>query len=223
VLQEIKAAGTELERSSTKDCELWYRGSSRRSYPLLPSLFRGYPNPNRSKMWDHIWQQEQDLYWEFASRARQLHGKVDDDWDVLFTMRHYGVPTRILDWTETLGVAVFMALHDFASGMAQPVVIDEKDPPCVWVLNPYELNYCSLGGKEWDLYAPKNLGWDAKENTYYGYSELLLEKSIGWEGPVAVYPEQRNDRMQAQRGWFTIHGDDFAPIDQRRERDSYLR
>jgi len=116
-----------------------------------------------------------------------------------------------------------MALHDFASGMAQPVVIDEKDPPCVWVLNPYELNYCSLGGKELDLYTPKNLGWNAKENTYYGYSELLLEKSIGWKGPVAVYPEQRNDRMQAQRGWFTIHGDDFTPIDQRKDKNKFLR
>jgi len=80
VLQEIKVGGTDLERGSTEYCELWYRGSPRSSYPLLPSLFRGYPSANRGKMWDHIWQQEQDLYWEFASRARQLHGKVDD-WD----------------------------------------------------------------------------------------------------------------------------------------------
>ena len=175
-------------------------------------------------MWSHIWHQEQDLYWEFASRARQLHGANLSDWDILFTMRHYGVPTRILDWTETFGVAVFMALHDFGSGMPQPIVIDDDDPPCVWVLNPYELNRCSLNSKNpEDLFDPKNLGWDEDEGIYYDYSELLLEDGVDWRGPLAVYPRQRNDRMQVQRGWFTVHGDDFTPIDQRTDAHTYLR
>jgi FRG domain len=224
VLQEIRAAGKALEQRSKEFFDLWYRGSSRSSYSLLPSLFRGYRNPNRKKTWHHIWGHEQDLYWEFASRARQLHGKVDNDWDILFTMRHYGVPTRILDWTETFGVAVFMALHDFGSGMSQPTDVDDDDPPCVWVLNPYELNRCSLRHEDpTDLFDPKNLGWNKKEKAYYGYSELLLEPRIGWGGPIAVYPQQRSDRMQAQRGWFTIHGDDFSPIDQRKDKDTFLR
>jgi hypothetical protein len=192
---------------------------------LLPSLFRGYPQPKkkRDKVWQYVWEQEQDLYFEFASRARQLHGSVDDDWDILFTMRHYGVPTRVLDWTETLGVAVYMALHHFGSGMPEPVSATAKDPPCVWLLNPYELNRRSTKGSANDLFDPKNLGWDAEEGVYYGYSELLLEDGIGWNGPLAVYPRQRSDRMQAQRGWFTVHGDDFTPIEQRRNRERYLR
>jgi hypothetical protein len=224
VLKKITDAGADLKRRSKGYFDLWYRGSPRSSYPLMPSLFRGYPDPNDDKAWLHIWHQEQDLYYEFAARARQLHGKVDNDWDILFTMRHHGVPTRILDWTETLGVAAFMALHDFASGMAQPTVFKDDDLPCIWLLNPYELNRCSLEESDpTDLFDPKNLGWDEDEKTYYSYSELLLESCIDFDGPRAVYPQQRNDRMQAQRGWFTIHGDDFSPINQRKDEDKFLR
>ena len=226
VLRQIRQAGAELkDEAGEGNFELWYRGSSRRKYPLLPSLFRDYPLPEEKgdKVWRHVWEQEQDLYFEFASRARQLHGSVDDDWDILFTMRHYGVPTRVLDWTETLGVAVYMALHHFGSGMPEPVAAAPKDPPCVWLLNPYELNRRSTKGNANDLFDPKNLGWDPDEGVYYGYSELLLEDGMGWDGPLAVYPRQRSDRMQVQRGWFTVHGDDFTPIDRRRDRKRFLR
>jgi len=225
MLSRVKAASAELEASATHYFEPWYRGSPHGSYSLQPSLFRGYPTPKKKhdKTWSHIWHQEQDLYWEFATRARQLHGHVDDDWDILFTMRHYGVPTRVLDWTETLGVAIYMALHDFGSGMPTPKVPSAKDPPCIWVLNPYELNWRSTGGTVSDIFDPKNLGWDVDEQTYYGYSELLLEGGMDWDGPRAVYPRQRSDRMQAQRGWFTVHGDDFTPIDQRKSHRQYLR
>lgn len=221
-LQNILRAKKELDEEKTEFCEIWYRGLSRSDHRLLPSLFRNYLEPNEDDTWTHIWEGEQDLYFEFASRARELHGVVDDDWDILCTMQHYGVPTRLLDWTETLAVGVYFALHGFSKGPGIPTVFDPKAPPCVWLLNPYELNVYSAGGAR-DLFDPKNLGWDEGEKAYYGYSELFFEGGMCWDDPIAIYPRQRTTRMQVQRGWFTIHGDNFVDMTMLEHQDKFLR
>src|SRR5262249_50093528 len=88
------------------------------------------------------------------------------------------------------------------SGMAQPIDFDDDDPPCLWLLNPYELNRCSRGEKgPTDLYDPKNLGWDEREKAYYSYSELLLETCIGWDGPIVTV---KMDHLLRKRNWGEI-------------------
>lgn len=224
VLAEIQARSKELEDCRTGYCDIWYRGHTRGSQRLLPSLFRKYKDPNANNAWAHIWEQEQDLYWEFASRARELHGVIDEDWDILFAMQHYGVPTRLLDWTEILAVGVYFALHRFVPSAGVPSAVDAKDPACLWLLNPYELNTHTVGnGKRRDLFDPKNLGWDEKHREYWGYSDLLLDGSMDWPHPIALYPRQRTHRMQVQRGWFTIHGDEFVPLEGLKKHTTFLR
>ena len=223
-LGEIQRKSDELNVSRTKYFDIWYRGQARKSYSLMPSLFRGYPKPNSDKTWKHIWAKEQDLYWEFSARARELHGVIEEDWDILFAMQHYGVPTRVLDWTETLAVGVYFALHRFSGTPGDPVVVDPTDPPCLWLLNPYELNTRGMGkGESKDLFDPKNLGWDDDLREYFGYSDLFLEGKLDWNGPVAVFPRQRTTRMQVQRGWFTIHGDEYVPLESLKHQKSFLR
>lgn len=224
VLAEIQARSRELQESSTGYWDVWYRGHTRGSQRLLPSLFRKYRDPNAKDAWNHIWGHEQDLYWEFSSRARELHGVIDEDWDILFAMQHYGVPTRLLDWTETLAVGVYFALHGFAPSPGVPNAVDPKDRACVWLLNPYELNTWTVGnGKRRDLFDPKNLGWSEKHREYWGYSDLLLDGGMDWRYPIALYPRQRTNRMQVQRGWFTIHGDKFVPLEILRNQKRFLR
>ena len=145
---------------------------------------------------------EKDLFWEFSARARELHGNIEGDWDILFAMQHYGTPTRLLDWTEILGVAVYFATLGLAATGGLANVRREISPPCVWVLNPYAMNKWSGWGD--DLVYPANLG---------SYEDLLGGDKIGWEKPVAIYPRQRNQRVHAQQAWFTIHGDKFMPIE----------
>jgi hypothetical protein len=218
----IDSTCRELEKEKTHFFEPWFRGHPSIGYELTPQLFRPYPNPNAKKQKKLIREQEQDYYWEFASRARELHGVVEEDWDILFAMQHYGVPTRLLDWTENLAVAVYFALHDFSAQPGVPLDPKKRHRPCVWVLNPYELN--ALMPEVRDLYDPKNLGWDESRREYWGYSEMIIEEEgedgIDWELPIALYPRQRTNRMQAQRGWFTIHGTDFRPLE---ANDRYLR
>lgn len=207
-LSAVEAVRTQLGCGTDSTDEAWFRGHTKSSFQLLPSLFRTFDNPREK--WEEIWNTERDLFWEFSARARELHGVLEDDWDFLFAMQHYGTPTRLLDWTEVLGVAIYFAT----------LGIDEEnennsdaDPPCIWVLNPYKLNDSS-SFETGDLIYPKVLGWSEEEGTYYSYGELLMETGVDWDWPVAIYPRQRNPRLHAQRAWFTIHGDKFEPMNE---------
>src|SRR5215207_183630 len=68
--------------------EPWFRGHTRGDYALLPSLFRYFENPNDEDTWEKAWNMESDFFWEFAARGRELHGVIEEDWDVLFAMQH---------------------------------------------------------------------------------------------------------------------------------------
>jgi len=192
-LSDVRKAEQKLEFDPEDD--RFYRGHADGSWKLLPTLLRDYKGGKVDEV-------ESNLFFEFQARAKELHNLQLEDWDVLFFMRHHRVPTRLLDWTETLGIALYFALEDKPAGQTKP----PTKPPCIWVLNPYKLNND-------DLVTPRNLGWNNKEESYYDYGELLVDtRKWPWSKAVAIYPQQKPARMSAQRGWFTIHGENRSPI-----------
>jgi len=207
--------------------EAWFRGHANSSHSLLPSLFRAFEDRNPGQGWQRIWNTESDLFWEFYARARELYDSIQDDWDILFAMQHYGTPTRLLDWTEVLGIALYFAVLGVDEFREKDELGNQVPPPCIWVLNPFKLNEIagrwSFREREADIVFPKFLGWKQNEGRYDGYGELLQGNNIGWESPTAIYPRQLNPRIHAQRGWFTIHGDCFEPIESIEGHENYLR
>lgn len=130
--------------------ELWFRGVSMRTYSLIPSLFRCFVDkaPSIKQLRDL----ESDLFFEFLAKARFTQGAGLTEWDVLFLMQHYRAPTRLLDWTEVLHVAVYFAVAYRAT--------EEHEPARIYVMNPYLWNKKHGYGR--DLYAPRYFGWDEK-------------------------------------------------------------
>jgi hypothetical protein len=130
------------------------------------------------------------------------------DWDTLFTMRHYGVATRLLDWTSSLGVALYFAVYEAADGAT----------PRIWILNPFKLNKITTENDS--IQVPRYLANYVKGvSDDADYGDLLANQTndgIGWENPIAIQVPQRDVRLFAQRGYFTIHGDDARPIDQQK-------
>lgn len=192
-IEELKQ---ELDFNPWEEC--FYRGESRSDYDLMPSLLRKKYDDDEDLMWT-----ESSLFYEFSARAKSLHHIGADDWDILFYMRHHGVPTRLIDWTETLGVALYFSMLN-----------QHKDSkPCLWLLNPYKLN--DLTWKTRELISPKFLlnPYDDDVDYVYLYSDFLENpKSFEIKNPVAIYPPQKSDRMLAQRGWFTFHGTNNEPL-----------
>jgi hypothetical protein len=180
--------------------EYWlFRGQQDSGYQLIPSLHR-LSGIGKSRVQEEVRRIESDLFFEFQARAHQLHTRTMGDWEYLFYMRHYGVPTRLLDWTECLGIALY-----FAVGISGP----SPAAPCVWILDPWGLNEDNWRIR--DLVAPRFLKGDG--NLDYGDILGDPEEKFPWDGPIAIYPMQTNVRLAAQKGVFTVHGNMVGPLD----------
>jgi hypothetical protein len=182
-LEALQTAKRELGNPK----EVWYRGHSRLHYYLTPSLLR----------YTSGLQKEKELFDDYVRMASRLLEARSNDWEMLFDMQHYGVPTRLLDWTEVLGVAIAFALYDSR---------ENTEDSAIFVMNPTALNNKSgiAGIKQ----APDDL------DAVFDY------KKIYWEGrpfkpnyPIAFKPKLQSDRLAAQHGTFTIHGSDPSPLD----------
>src|SRR5437588_7727485 len=81
----------------------WFRGHSKADWKLLPGLLRDPP----------IVISETTLLTRFKQSAAMLtdmrHHSSSFDW--MFSMQHYGVPTRLLDWSENPLVALFFCVE----------------------------------------------------------------------------------------------------------------
>jgi hypothetical protein len=167
---------------------IWYRGQTKDTYPLIPSLFR-YP---------HGIEKEQILFNEYERSAAHLQGGKKNEWDMLNDMQHYGIPTRLLDWTDVLGIAIAFALYD--SGDSGADAFDSA----IYVLDPISLN--SLSGLKDIKRAPSDAD--------FGY------KAVYWHGrpfypnfPIAIDGTLHNDRLRAQNGSFTVQGRVTSPLE----------
>ena len=179
-LDEIRGARRELGNPPV----VWYRGHSSDRYALVPSLHRHESGLSK----------EQSLFLEFERTAARLFEKRDDDWQTLCDMQHYGLPTRLLDWTEALGVALAFAVLDR---------FETDDNAAVFVLDPAALNRSS------GLDGIKRIPGTAFEyKAVYWHNQPFAAQY-----PIAIAPTFRNDRMIAQRGVFTVHGLDSRPVE----------
>src|SRR5690606_16975552 len=87
--------------------------------------------------------------------------------------------------------------------------------PCLWVLNPWKLNEHSRSWGLHELIAPQYL---SRERDYSDIVNDSQNLAFGWFHPIALYPKQRNARLHAQKGYFTIHGDDRRPLNEIRRK-----
>ena len=196
-LDEVERAKDRLDFRPDEAC--FYRGHRSADFELLPTLQRHCQKVGIEQDLKAVQDLEGDLFFEFQARSSQLVPQGINDWDLLITMRHHGVATRLLDWTETLGVALYFAL-DGAT---------DADRPRLWLLNPWRLNEENWHGLR-DLVLPKYLGRYRDRVNYEDYGEFLQNyEPPGMElaRPVTIYPNHLNSRLHAQRGYFTMHGD----------------
>ncbi|NVD97716.1 FRG domain-containing protein [Massilia sp. BJB1822] len=174
-LIEIKRKREEL-KCSHSGC--WYRGAAQISHGLLPKLIWRTRKPDT----------EDNLYRGYL-RTRMANQNVNS-WITLSDMQHFGTATRLLDWTECLGVALFFALN-FGG---------ESKKPVIWLLNPFSLACRARASNN------KSIGDFHIDPEMDYYRRFIKEKNWPYKYAMPFYAPRPNERIHAQRGFFTVHG-----------------
>jgi hypothetical protein len=191
------------ELRTTANTPLWYRGCGLASYSLAPSLYRH----STIKTPDGLAGLEKKVMARFRQRSIPYHSRdIRDDWEALFFMQHYGVPTRLLDWTENPLVALFFALMS-AEASARRNNGKLKEPAAVWVMNPDAWNEVALSHLTY-AGGPLTPG----DEQLKGYTPVS-SGAITSKYPVALHGAHNSARIVSQRGVFTIFGNDRTPMD----------
>jgi len=186
---------SDLLRFLKKDCsnykgQIWYRGQSVASWKLLPSFAR---------------KKKSNSEFTSISRFKQnasllINHPPLNYFDWLFQMQHYGVPTRLLDWTESALTALYFAVED--------VKYLRKDG-AIWMLLPTELNKNANIYSDEHFYLPSfddDILKSHDPETFYRDKTTKLY-------PLAAIATRNNARMQAQLGVFTISHRDTTAIE----------
>lgn len=202
VMQEI-ASSWDLA-----DAYFWFRGSNNNQLSLVPGAY-----------WRQNYQ-EHEVLLSFTQEAA-IYGNVGglNEWNTYYLAQHHGVPTRLLDWTESFSASLFFAFDNW----------DGENTPCIWMMQPDSFNYVTV--KWWGSISPEN---NAPTNNWLALKIITEEPLIvkgsdlakdreknaekeKWEYnneyPLAIYPRKNNRRIAAQQGMFTVHGRDRRPLD----------
>lgn len=166
----------------------WYRGQSDWQWGLLPGLLR----------YENGLLEETRLYRDYDDPLPSKEALAGKDWERLFEMQHYNVPTRLLDWTTILNVALLNAVGAF-----EDLYIPER--PGLFVLNPRSLGLRKLPDGAFS-YEREYL-----RETPDGHIE---PPTVSRPFPIDPTPTMLNDRLRVQGGRFTIHGSDPRALEE---------
>jgi len=204
---------------SPKYDRIWWRGQSKlcSEWELKPSIYR--------KDFSHL--SERNVCADFIARAPTRYSgrcpSLAENASWLILMQHYGVPTRLLDWTESLLVALYFAVseHDCAPGV-------------LWALSPYLLNYNQI--KMATILNPHAESSDPLFRSAYSPEDKCKPTP---KVVAAVMAPHEDLRVLVQQSAFTVHNRSDAldellkgtgsllsveiPVEQKRKCRTYLQ
>ncbi|WP_421231832.1 FRG domain-containing protein [Aeromonas sp. 600276] len=175
--------------------ELWFRGVSNHTFKPVPGI-----------IWRNLHDDEATLEHRFlVSYKSYLNGYPLNEWETYTLMQHHGLPTRMLDWSESALVALYFAISSD---------LESEDIGAVWCISPYELNEITIGTNR--VYCPAELR--AKKVGSVNIDDYLppnLNPQISNlpKKPIAINASQSNKRVSSQKGCFTVHGSENDSID----------
>lgn len=178
---------TMLVKARTKlgTARVWWRGQPKSSeWPLRPKIYRG----NYDARFERVINSD---FWRKAPARYSDPPEEQDNLGRLFLMQHYGMPTRLLDWTESPLIALFFAVSDTDY---------DSDSATLWALNPFKLNMNQMGN---DM-IPTSAGPIVGPIVEAAFIKRPKDESV--DRILALYPPHVDIRMMVQQASCTLHG-----------------
>lgn len=167
-----------------------FRGVLDANYELIPSIGR----KTKNNTYENIQTLESNILQEFKRLAVPIIKKIpQNDFEWLFLAQHYGLPTRLLDWSTNPMVGLFFAVESE----------DEKDGAFHVIEHPISDDYEFLD------YRKADFSDEAKA------SNLLYRiiKFQDYQGEVFfIRPKYSEQRYLNQKSVFSCSANPFEPI-----------
>lgn len=181
-----------------------FRGQRDEKWDISSSLERIKPTwykGSKEEIGEFLGYSEDKLYKKFSERVEQFASIGDAAADTvlgkLALMQHHGVPTRLIDWTESPYVAIFFAVED---------ATDEQGSCAVWAISS---GWC----QEKSAMAVRKKMKLSKEqfpnSTDFSQDDILygtiIQENILLVAPLR--PLKLNIRISSQQGLFLCPGE----------------
>lgn len=195
LLAAIGSAGAEL--ADAGGFNLWWRGHSMSRWSLVPRVHRQGVDIQREKYGYNEFRQMA------ASRYRDIPNSADyPGW--LTLMQHYGLPTRLLDWSRSALIALYFAVEDEST---------HHTSGSISALNPRTLNH---------QFSNENIFYTAAADKVQESCRAAFAGEESMISCLAFAPHERDLRMMTQQTRVTIQSTD-TPIENYDNCENFLR
>lgn len=180
-----------------------YRGQADATWPLKSSLERvigaGWSAENAQKFEDYALQQFRSKFHLYDHENSHPASKLA--W--LSVMQHYGVPTRLLDFTESPYIALYFALESYAHHLGRDIAL-------------FALDYSAVLQKSIEHIQSKDSGFKETRATVFERQDEIFDAVVdrfSYDIAWIAEPQVLNARLDRQGGSFLLSGNRSLQIE----------